>query len=128
MATQRWLRFLSGKSYLLFLVGVAAVVVFAFAFFDLTMTRQALQGRYERAATRVERLEQQNVRLQNNLNRDQQGQSLPDRAWQYFGKVPPGAGVIVVEPATAPQAAPPAAQKAETQPFWADLWKRLTQP
>ncbi len=128
MAIQRWLRFLPGRSYLLLLACVAAVVVFAFAFVDLAVTRQALQGRYERAVTKVERLEQQNIRLQQGLNRDQQGQNLPDRAWQYFGKVPPGASVIVVEPEAAPQAAPETTQKAESQPFWADLWERLTQP
>ncbi len=128
MDTQRWLRFLPGRSHLLLLAGAAAVVVFAFGFVDLTVTRQALQNRYDRAATRVERLEQQNVQLQLGLNRAQEGQNLPDRAWQYFGKVPRGASVIVVEPETASEIAPAAAQQTEPKPFWTDLWERLTQP
>ena len=87
MAIQRWLRFCPEDPACCSWPCVAAVVVFAFAFVDLAVTRQALQGRYERAVTKVERLEQQNIRLQQGLNRDQEGQNLPDRAWQYFGKV-----------------------------------------
>ncbi len=128
MATQRWLRYLPGRSHLLLFACLAAVVVFVFGFLDLAVTGQALQNRYDRAAAKVERLELQNTQLQQGLTRAQEGQNLPDRAWQYFGKVPAGASIIVVDPETAPAAAPAAAQPAEKQPFWADLWNRLTQP
>lgn len=128
MSEQRWLRLLPGRPHLLLFLGLAAVVVFVFGVIDLTFTGQALQGRYERAVTKVERLREQNLRLQQSLDQEQEGQHLPDRAWQYFGKAPRGAGVIIVEPESAPAAAPNVGQTTAKKPFWAALWDRLIQP
>ncbi|MCX7841432.1 MAG: hypothetical protein N2559_18525, partial [Anaerolineae bacterium] len=57
--------------------------------------------------------------------REQQGDNLPGRAWQYFGQTAPGAGVIIAEPepAVSPQAAGTTSKARE--PIWVMLWKRL---
>lgn len=116
---------LPSREHWLLLIGVAALVFFAFSFVELTVTRQKLIARHERATGRVGRVYEQNVRLQSELTREQHGDNLPRRGWEYFGQTPPGAGVIIAEPElTAPSQTTETASGTE-EPVWIVLWKRL---
>ncbi len=125
MSAEHWWRRLPSREHWLLLIGVAALVFFAFSFMELTVTRQKLIARHEQAASRVERLQAQNARLQTELTREQQGDNLPGRAWQYFGQTPPGAGVIIAEPELTTPAQPSGTTSGTQEPIWVVLWKRL---
>lgn len=125
MSADRGWRRLPSREHWLLLVGIAALVFFAFGFVELTVTRQNLMARYERAAGRVERMREQNALLQPELTRGQQDEHLPGRAWQYFGQTPPGAGVIIAEPPTMAAPQPAATTSATREPVWIVVWKRL---
>jgi len=69
----------------------------------------------------VDLLRRQNTLLQVELDRSQRGESLPWQAWEMYGKVPKGAGVIQVAPS--PSGAE-IVDKPET-PIWTDWLKAL---
>ncbi len=121
--SRRWR--LPTREHWLLLVGVAALLFFAFGFVELTFTRQRLLARYEQAITKRERLTEQNARLQQELTRQQQGEHLPDRAFQYFGQAPRGAGVVIVEPEPTGATQMPREATTTQEPVWTALWKRL---
>lgn len=125
MSPKHWWRRLPSREHWLLLIGVAALVFFAFSFVELTFTRQKLVARHELATGRVERMQAQNARLQTELTREQQGDNLPGRAWQYFGQTPPGAGVIVVEPEPVASPQQTGATSKIREPVWVVFWKRL---
>jgi hypothetical protein len=98
------------------ILGVVVTVVFGVGFVDQALTRQKLLAQYEQAEHKVERLAEQNRVLQQDLDRAQKGQLVPQKAWEYFGKTPKGTNVIVAEPE--PAAAALATSPAQQKPAW----------
>jgi len=109
------------RSKLIALVVLVAAVFFTAGFVELTMARRQLEARHQQAQERVETLRRQNTLLQVELNRAQQGESLPWQAWEMYGKVPKGAGVMQVAPV---QTGAKTIDKPKT-PIWADWLKAL---
>ncbi len=124
MLVQRWSRFIPGRSRLVLILGVAALVGVLFVLTDLALTRSSMMARYQRAEATVERLTRQQAELQQSLERAQQGQNIPQQAFEQFGMAPRGAGVIVGQ-GEVPPAAPPADEKV---PFWVEWWRGLGLP
>ncbi len=109
------------RSKLIALVVLVAAVFFTAGFVELTMARRQLEARHQQAQERVDLLRRQNTLLQVELNRAQQGESLPWQAWEMYGKVPKGAGVMQVAPV---QTGAKTIDKPKT-PIWADWLKAL---
>ncbi len=86
------------RSKLIALVVLVAAVFFTAGFVELTMARRQLEAHYQQAQERVDGLRRQNTLLQVDLDRAQQGESLPWQAWEMYGKVPKGVGIIEVAP------------------------------
>ena len=124
MLAERWSRFVPTRSRLMLILGVAVVVGVLFVLADLVLTERSMKGRYLRAEATVEQLQAQQVELQQDLERAQQGQNIPEQAFEQFGMAPQGAGVVVLKPETAP-AAPSATRKV---PFWVEWWRSLGNP
>jgi hypothetical protein len=116
MVAQRMLRLLPGRPGLMLILGIVVTVVFGVGFVDQAFTRQQLLAQHEQAQNKVERLKEQNRVLQQDLDRAQKGQLVPQKAWEYFGKTPKGTNVIVAEPE--PAAAAPATSPAQQKPAW----------
>ncbi|MGQ9489812.1 MAG: hypothetical protein ACUVS6_03650 [Anaerolineae bacterium] len=109
------------------LVGVAVLAFLAYNFVELTFTREELVARHEYASSRVERMKEQNARLLQELIRDQQGEHLPGRAWEYFGQTLQGARVVMAETQPTASAASAVASTVPREPVWVTLWKHLIQ-
>ncbi len=124
MLAQRWSRFIPGRSRLMLILGVAALVGVLFVLADLTLTRNSMMARYQRAEATVEQLTRQQAELQQSLERAQQGQNIPQQAFEQFGMAPRGAGVIVGQGESAPVAPSPS----EKAPFWLEWWRGLGLP
>jgi hypothetical protein len=130
MFSQRLARFLPGRPGFVLILGIAALVVFAVGFGELALTRRGMVARYDAVQAKVERLEDQNRLLQEDLNRAQKDQHVPQRAWEYFGLAPKGTGVIVAEPQPLAEVQP-ATAVARTEvrdPFWQAWLRRLPLP
>jgi hypothetical protein len=125
MFARRLSRLIPGRPGLVLILGIAALVVFTMGFADLALTRRAMTARHDAVNQKVERLEEQNRLLQEDLNRAQKDQHVPQRAWEYFGLAPKGTGVIVGEPK--PAEAQPAVTEAR-EPFWRAWLRRLPKP
>jgi hypothetical protein len=107
MVWQRGSRFLPGRPGVMLSLGIAAVVVFGVGFADQALTRRAMLAQYAQVQAKIAQLEEQNRLLQQGLDRAQQGELVPQKAWEYFGKTPKGTGVIVAQaPAEASADAP----------------------
>ena len=128
MFARRWVRLLPGRSQLMILGGVAFAIVVVILFADLAMTKSAAVANNQRARTKVEQLQTQNVRLRHDLERAQNDQQIIPRGWDYFGKTPKGVQVVIAEP-EAPAASPVVEQGGASEtPFWVDLWRKIRQP
>jgi hypothetical protein len=97
MVWQRVSRFLPGRPGVMLILGIAAVVVFGVGFADQALTRRAMLAQYAQVQAKIAQLEEQNRLLQQGLDRAQQGELVPQKAWEYFGKTPKGTGVIVAQ-------------------------------
>ena len=127
MTAPRWLRLLSGRPSLMFLLGVAFLVFVAIIFANLAMERSTTQADYDRALTKLEQARSQNVRLQYELGQTEGEQPLLYWAYRLFGLAPPGTKVIEGQPASLE--APSAAEVVtDDQPFWVNWWRKLRQP
>lgn len=124
MLTQRSSRFTPGRSRLMLILGIAVLAGVLFVLADLALTRSNMMARYLQAEATVERLTRQQAELQQNLGRAQQGQNIPQQAFEQFGMAPAGAGVIVSQGESAP-VAPPTNEK---KPFWLEWWRGLGLP
>lgn len=124
MLAQGWSRFIPGRSRLMLILGSAVLVGVLFVLADLALTKSSMMARYLRAESTVEQLTQQQAELQQNLERAQQGQNIPQQAFEQFGMAPAGAGVIVGQGESASVASPPS----EKAPFWVEWWRRLGLP
>ncbi len=109
------------RSKLIALVVLVAAVFFTAGFVELTMARRQLEARHQQAQERVDLLQRQNTLLQIELDRSQRGESLPWQAWEMYGRVPRGTGVIQTAPD--PSSAE-TVDKPET-PIWTDWLKAL---
>ena len=87
-----------GRSKLIALVVLVAAVFFTAGFIELTMERRKLEAHYQQAQDRVDGLSRQNALLQAQLDRVQRGELLPWQAWEMYGKLPKGAGIIEAAP------------------------------
>ena len=116
MTAQRMARLLPGRPGLMLILGVVVTVVFGGGVVDQALTRRAMLAQYDQAQAKVERLKEQNRVLQQDLDRAQKGQLVPQKAWEYFGKTPKGTNVIVVEPEPAVAGAAAAAAPVQTKP------------
>ena len=128
MFAQRGLRLLPGRFPLMILGGVAFAVVVVILFADLAMTKSAAVANNQRARTKVEQLQTQNILLRHDLERAQNDQQIIPRGWDYFGKTPKGVQVVIAEPET--PAVSPALEQAPASrtPFWVDLWQKIRRP
>lgn len=124
MLAQRWSRWIPGRSRLMLILGIAIVSGLVFVFVDLALARSSMLARYQQAEARVEQLTIRKLELEQELLRAQQGQNLPQQAYEQFGMAPAGAGVIVGQGESAP-VAPPASDKA---PFWRKWLRGLGLP
>jgi hypothetical protein len=93
------LRKVIGPSRVMTLAALAAVVFFTAGFVELAMTRRTMEGHYQQALERKQRLERQNVLLQIQLERGQRGELVPWQAWDMFGRLPKGTNGVQTEPA-----------------------------
>ncbi|OQA43180.1 MAG: Cell division protein FtsL [Chloroflexi bacterium ADurb.Bin325] len=118
----RMTRLLPGRPGLMLILGVVVAIIFGVGFVNQALMRRDMLAQYAQAQNKVERLEEQNRVLQQDLDRAQQGQLVPQRAWEYFGKTPKGVNVIVVKPEAAEPA--PAAPVAAQKPAWRLLLER----
>ncbi len=121
MAVVRSAKRILARSKLIALTVLVAAVFFTAGFVELTMARRQLEARHQQAQERVDLLRRQNTLLQIELDRSQRGESLPWQAWEMYGKVPKGVGVMQIAPD--PSGAK-TIQKPET-PIWTDWLKAL---
>jgi hypothetical protein len=109
------------------LAGVLLSLAVAVGFVNLAIARGAVLAELRAEEARVAQMKEQNSRLQDELERAQQGQNIGPLAERYFNLVPPGTTVVLPEtPAT-----PDSTSKRRRQvgpPYWTEWWKRLTQP
>ncbi len=122
MSALKSLRRVIGPSRVLTLAALAAVVFFAAGFVELAMTRRTMDGHYQQALERRNRLERQNLLLQIQLERGQRGELAPGQAWDMFGRLPKGVQGAQVAPA--PALEPEAPQQPEG-PLWQSWLKAL---
>lgn len=124
MLTQRWSRFIPSRPRLALLLGLMALVAVLFVLTDLALTKSNMMARYLRAEATVEQLTRQKSELQHELERAQQGQHLPQQAFEQFGMAPPQVGIIVGQGEKASSQPTAEAQV----PFWVKWWRSLGNP
>ena len=122
MSALKTLRKVIGPSRVMTLVAVAVVVFFAAGFVELAMTRRTMEGHYQQALERRDRLERQNLLLQIQLERGQRGELAPGQAWDMFGRLPKGVQGVQVDPAPAVEST--TAQQPQ-RPVWENWLKAL---
>jgi hypothetical protein len=108
----RRLRFAADRSQLIIITGALVMVVAFFGFTQLAVEKSAALVANERAQNKVDQLEEQQQLLRAALTQAQRGQHVAPKAYQYFGKAPPGLTVIVPEEPVI--IASPAAEEAPT--------------
>ncbi|MCX6027710.1 MAG: hypothetical protein NT169_00185 [Chloroflexi bacterium] len=128
MSRGRWWRFLPDRSQLMLLAGVLIAVVTTVGFVNLTIARSAVQAELRADQARVAQLLEQKLRLQDELARDQQGENVAPRAEEYFDRKPPDTTTVFPEAVATPDAAAGKRDQPSGPPYWAEWWKRLTQP
>jgi hypothetical protein len=111
-----------GRSRVLLLGAFVLAVFGAMGFLNLAMTTASARAEHDQELARVERLEQQNVILQQELNRAQRDEHIGWLAWDYYGRVPPGVGVIERMGEDAPAVAP---EPEPQRTWWSDFLRRL---
>ena len=124
MGSQRMSRYLPGRPGLMLVMGVVVAVVFTVGFVDQALTERAMLAQFAQAQSKVDQLEEQNRLLQQDLDRAQQGQLVPQKAWEYFGKTPKGAGVVIAEPQPVVEPAPPVTVATPIS-VWRSFWQAL---
>ena len=121
MAVVRSAKRILARSKLIALTVLVAAVFFTAGFIELTVARRQLEARHQQAQERVDLLRRQNTLLQVELGRSQRGESLPWQAWDMYGKVPKGVGVLEFAPGSS---GAEIVDKPET-PIWTDWLKAL---
>jgi hypothetical protein len=116
------LRKVIGPSRVMTLAALAAVVFFTAGFVELAMTRRTMEGHYQQALERRDRLERQNLLLQIQLERGQRGELAPGQAWDMFGRLPKGVQGVQVAPALPAQTTLP---QQPDGPIWESWLKAL---
>lgn len=116
------LRKVIGPSRVMTLAALAAVVFFTAGFVELAMTRRTMEGHYQQALERKQRLETQNLLLQVQLERAQRGELAPAQAWDMFGRLPKGVNGVQLEPAPVVDSAAAPEPKG---PIWRSWLKAL---
>ena len=97
MTLPRRLRFATDRSQLIIITGALVMVVAFFGFTQLAVQKSAALVANERAQNKVAQLEAQQRLLYSSLVQARRGQHIAPKAYQYFGKAPPGLTVIVPE-------------------------------
>jgi hypothetical protein len=87
-----------GQSRLIVLAMLVAAVFFTAGFVELAMARRQMEAHYQQALERVDRTRRQNTLLQLQLERAQRGELLLWQAWDMFGRLPAGTGIIQAPP------------------------------
>jgi hypothetical protein len=116
------LRKVIGPSRVMTLAALAAVVFFTAGFVELAMTRRTMEGHYQQALERKERLDRQNLLLQIELERAQRGELAPSQAWEMFGRLPKGVNGVQAAPAPIIE---PEAPTAPERPAWRNWLKAI---
>ena len=113
-----------GRSKVIVLALLVAVIFFTAGFVELAVTRRQMEARYQQALERYERTARQNTLLQIQLERAQRDELVPWLAWELFGRLPKGAGGIQTEP-VAPAATEENQPAQPEQPTWRAWLKEL---
>ena len=113
---------LLGRSRVWLLVALVVLVFTAMGFLNLAIATAGARAERDKELARVERLQEQNIVMQHELNRAQRGEHLGWLAWDYFGRVPKGVGVIEsmgpVAPPVQPKPVPP-------ESWWGGFLRRI---
>jgi len=128
MSRGGWWRFLPDRSQLMLLAGVLIAVVTTVGFVNLAIARGAAQTELRAQEARVAQLREQNLRMQDELVRAQSDENAERRATDYFNRVRPGTTLVLPEAVPTPAAPVVGRRRPSGPPYWAEWWKRLTQP
>ena len=113
-----------GRSRVIVLALLVAVIFFTAGFIELAVTQRQMEARHQQALERYERTARQNTLLQIQLERAQRDELVPWLAWDLFGRLPKGAGGVQTEPA-APVAPDGTQPDQPEQPTWRTWLKEL---
>jgi hypothetical protein len=123
MSNRRLMGFLPDRSGVLLLAAALTAALALLGFGTLVINKGEALVDQQQARVQLAEMQAQNRRLTTALEQARSGQNIIPRAYQYFGRIPPGLTIVEGEP-TESDASP---QPSAGLPWWAQLLEQARQ-